>query len=69
MPASKLQTVKSGIGLSSVRSGLGLSALGNAPDAAVSSQSFMTSRSARVMLAGAGFLADAVRVFLFDLIS
>ena len=50
----KLRTVQSGIGISS----LDKSATGSLPSAA--EQSFLTSRTARVLLAGAGFLADAV---------
>ena len=46
-----------------VQSGIGISSLDKAPGSSAHSleQSFLTSRTARVLLAGAGFLADAVR--------
>jgi hypothetical protein len=50
----KLRTVQSGIGISSLDKSAGSAA-------AAAEQSFLTSRTARVLLAGAGFLADAVR--------
>ena len=51
----KLRTVQSGIGISSLDKSGGGSASSSLE------QSFLTSRTARVLLAGAGFLADAVR--------
>ena len=50
----KMRTVQSGIGISSLDKAAGSAALSL-------EQSFLTSRTARVLLAGAGFLADAVR--------
>ena len=46
-----------------VQSGIGISSLDKSAGSAASSieQNFLTSRTARVLLAGAGFLADAVR--------
>lgn len=57
----KLRTVQSGIGIS------GLDKDGN--QSALPAQSFLTSRTARVLLAGAGFLADAVSIHILLLIS
>ena len=54
----KLRTVQSGIGISSLDKSGGGSASSSLE------QSFLTSRTARVLLAGAGFLADAVRSHL-----
>ena len=54
----KMRTVQSGIGISSL----------NKTGAAATSieQSFLTSRTARVLLAGAGFLADAVKLLFLS---
>ena len=49
----KIRTVQSGIGISS------LDKTGGSATSSIE-QSFLTSRTARVLLAGAGFLADAV---------
>lgn len=53
--------------ISQVKSGIGLSGLvdqSQQADGAAPTESFITSRAARVMLAGAGFLADAVCLLL-----
>lgn len=50
--------VKSRKNLHHVQSGIGLSGFDKVTGA--EQQSFLTSRAARVLLAGAGFLADAV---------
>lgn len=55
-PKRRITHIKSGIGLS------GLVNQSNAGEEAAPVESFLTSRAARVMLAGAGFLADAVRL-------
>lgn len=52
---------KSGRKIRHVRSGIGLAGLDGKPIAGGEQGSFLTSRTARVLLAGAGFLADAVR--------
>lgn len=51
-----------------VQSGIGISSLDKSGGSAASSleQNFLTSRTARVLLAGAGFLADAVRSLHYD---
>ena len=51
---------KSGKKMRHVRSGIGLAGLDGKPVTGEHG-SFLTSRTARVLLAGAGFLADAVR--------
>lgn len=56
-----INTVKSGIGLNELSVGKGDAA--SAPEHAQESQSAITSRTARVLLAGAGFLADAVSFY------
>lgn len=62
-PKPKLRPVVSGIGFDEFKSGKGIPAV--LPVATVSPETtdtaFITSRTARVLLAGAGFLADAVR--------
>ena len=54
----KIRTVQSGIGISS------LDKTGGSATSSIE-QSFLTSRTARVLLAGAGFLADAVLLLCF----
>jgi hypothetical protein len=54
----KMRTVQSGIGISSLNK--------TGAVATSAEQSFLTSRTARVLLAGAGFLADAVKLLLFS---
>ena len=54
-----------------VKSGIGLSSLGGQQSADTShaeTTSMMTSRTARVFLAGAGFLADAYDLFVINLV-
>ena len=45
-----------------VKSGIGLSGMAG-PDGLPQQESFLASRTARVLLAGAGFLADAVSTY------
>jgi MFS transporter, PHS family, inorganic phosphate transporter len=52
-----------------VKSGIGISALGDQHDTPSSSAGWsLTSRTARVLLAGAGFLADAYDLFVINLV-
>jgi hypothetical protein len=63
----RLKPRKAKGGMKHVQSGIGLTSYGQGGDS--EQQSFLTSRTARVLLAGAGFLADAVSYFLsFSLI-
>ncbi len=62
-----LTSVKSGIGLSSLDKQVSLP--GTLQDVKpVEPESFITSRTARVLLAGAGFLADAYDLFVINLV-
>jgi hypothetical protein len=57
----RLKPRKAKGGMKQVQSGIGLTSYGQGGD--TEQQSFLTSRTARVLLAGAGFLADAVGYF------
>ena len=59
----KLKAVKSGIGLSTLVPSSGGDDAHTQPE-----QGLLTSRSARVLLAGAGFLADAYDLFVINLV-
>jgi len=62
-PKRKLKAVKSGIGLSTLVHSSGGDDAHTQPE-----QGLLTSRSARVLLAGAGFLADAYDLFVINLV-
>ena len=62
--AASIKAVKSGIGLSAMGGTLPASSQAPAEEAA----SLITSRTARVLLAGAGFLADAYDLFVINLV-
>jgi len=68
----KMTTVKSGIGLSSLNASDGPPKVpGIQPtegESTAAPASFITSRAARVLLAGAGFLADAYDLFVINLV-